>query len=290
MAPADLAQRYFDAWNRHDSAAIVDTFAPGGTYSDPAAGTLPGPAVGSYADALISAFPDLRFDLDSHSATADARVVAQWVMRGTNRGSFAGAPPTGKEIALPGVDIIDIGEDGIRSVRGYFDQRTLVDQLGLQAIVQPHTAGPFSFGVSVRAHDGNTTKPGAVSVTWLDAADADQGNYVRETSREIATHMLGMPGFISWYGVIIGSRMLTLTAWEDAENVKELMRDGLHRDAVKRVFQGDVATALHTSVWAPNHLNPLYQRCSECGQMADVEQAGGRCQCGAPLGQQPGWL
>ncbi len=286
----DLARRYFDAWNNHDPAAISSCFAPDGTYSDPSAGTMPGAAVGGYAQALVAAFPDLRFDIESESQTADGRVVAQWVMRGTNNGPFGGGPPTGNEIALPGVDIISFAGGGIHAVRGYFDQRTLVDQLGLQVIVQPHEVGPFSFGMSTRVHGGNTAKPGAVSVTWLDAVDDDQGAYVRTISRDIATHMLGMPGFISWYGVIIGPRMLTLTAWEDAESAQRLQRDDLHREGVKRVFAGDVATALHTSVWAPNHLNPLWLRCPECGAMVNAETADGRCQCGALLDTRASWL
>jgi len=35
MHPLDVAHTYFDAWNRRDPAAIVSTFAEGGTYSDP---------------------------------------------------------------------------------------------------------------------------------------------------------------------------------------------------------------------------------------------------------------
>lgn len=35
MDAVDVAQGYFDAWNRRDADAIVATFAEGGTYSDP---------------------------------------------------------------------------------------------------------------------------------------------------------------------------------------------------------------------------------------------------------------
>jgi hypothetical protein len=35
MEVVDVAQRYFEAWNRHDPDSIVATFAEGGTYSDP---------------------------------------------------------------------------------------------------------------------------------------------------------------------------------------------------------------------------------------------------------------
>jgi ketosteroid isomerase-like protein len=36
----DVVQRYFDAWNRRDSARLISAFADGGTYRDPATGHL----------------------------------------------------------------------------------------------------------------------------------------------------------------------------------------------------------------------------------------------------------
>ena len=35
MEVVDVAQRHFEAWNRHDPDSIVATFAEGGPYSDP---------------------------------------------------------------------------------------------------------------------------------------------------------------------------------------------------------------------------------------------------------------
>ena len=64
--PIDLAQRYFKAWNQHDAAAIVATFAENGTYADPTTpGPLSGTAIGVYAKAIWDAFPDLSFDIAS---------------------------------------------------------------------------------------------------------------------------------------------------------------------------------------------------------------------------------
>ncbi len=45
MGSLEVAQRYFDAWNRRDPAGVVELFTAGGTYADPAAGTLAGPAI-----------------------------------------------------------------------------------------------------------------------------------------------------------------------------------------------------------------------------------------------------
>jgi ketosteroid isomerase-like protein len=38
MNALEIAQRSFDAWNRHDADAIVGLFAEGGTHSSPRAG------------------------------------------------------------------------------------------------------------------------------------------------------------------------------------------------------------------------------------------------------------
>ena len=42
-----------------------------------------------------------------------------------------GLPPTGNTIALDGTSVVEIGPDGIREIRGYYDQKELAEQLGL---------------------------------------------------------------------------------------------------------------------------------------------------------------
>jgi steroid delta-isomerase-like uncharacterized protein len=287
MTLLEIAQTYFDAWNRHDAAGIVSVIADGGTYSDPAAGTLSGLAIADYADALFAAFPDLEFELVSAGVAGEGRLVAEWIMRGTNSGSFAGAPPTGRCIALPGADFITLDGDGIRAVQGYFDQRTFVEQLGLQVIVQPHAVGPFTFGNAVRVHAGNAAEPGAVSLTWIEVRSEEEKEYVREASRQIAVEMTRMSGFISWIGVIIANRLYTVTAWEQPEDAHQVMRNGIHKDAVRRTFGPDFAAALQTSVWSLHHSSPLRVRCPACGQLVTYD---GACTCGAPLPQAPAYL
>src|SRR5918993_2108357 len=80
MDATDVAQRYFDAWNRRDPGAIVATFAEGGTYTDPNAPEgLSDRAIAEYAAGLFAAFPDLTFDVLDHNATGrrdDRRPVA----------------------------------------------------------------------------------------------------------------------------------------------------------------------------------------------------------------------
>jgi len=211
----DAAQRYFEAWNRRDPSAIVAAFAEGGTYSDPAAGQeLRGPAIAEYAGSLFTAFPDLSFEPVSTVLNGNGMMAVRWLMRGTNNGSLQGNPPTGRTVSLPGADFIVVEGDSIRSVQGFFDQKSLVEQLGLQAMIVPTALGPFTFGYSVRMQSGKRTKPGAVSLTWLDVRSDVNEREVRERGMHVVgDQMARMPGFISWVGPVVDHRMFTITAW-----------------------------------------------------------------------------
>jgi len=132
MTCLETAQQYLDAWNTHDADALLKTFAPGGTYQDPSTGQITGKTIAYYAKAMWRAFPDLSFETVSMEEAGPNRVVVEWMMKGTNTGSNFGMPPTGRPISLPGVDIIQIGPDGIKALKGYFDTQTIPKQLGLQ--------------------------------------------------------------------------------------------------------------------------------------------------------------
>ena len=291
MDPVVIAQRYFDGWNRRDPAAVLATMAPAGTYSDPTTGgPVSGDAFDGFMKSLFSAFPDVSFEVASVGVAAPDLVAAQWVMRGTNTGSMYGLPPTGKSIELQGADFIRVIDDKIRSVRGYFDSGEVPKQLGLQVIVQPKAIGPFSFGISTRASAGSTAKPGAFSVTVLKSKSPEDENAVRELSRQIATEMLSMKGFIGWVGVTIADRMMTITAWEDPSDSSQLMTGGRHPEAMKKFFGTELGGGGYTAVFAADHVNTLWVRCPSCQAMADHVARHGTCACGATLPQpMPYW-
>ena len=124
MQAMQVAQCYFDAWNRRDAEAIVATFGKGGTYSDPSAGEgLVGEAIAAYAKNMWSAFPDLVFDIRSIGHTEEGIVAAQWLMRGTNTGSFRGLPPTGRAVVLTGADFIQVEGKVFARYRGTSTRR-----------------------------------------------------------------------------------------------------------------------------------------------------------------------
>jgi steroid delta-isomerase-like uncharacterized protein len=289
MNVLERAQAYIAAWNARDAEALLATFSPSGIYSDPATnGPLSGPAIATYAQGLWSAFPDLTFEVQGAAEAGPDRAVVEWLMTGTNAGSFGGLPPTGRAIAVPGVDIIAADADGIAAVVGYFDSRLVPGQLGLQVLVQPHSVGPFSFGNSVAVQSGNKAKPGAFSITsiWNENSDLED---VRTLSRDTAREMLGMEGFIGATLVRIGGRGITISAWESPENVKQIHGSEAHRKAMSR-FWNDLGHAAYTSVWTPERINPLWVRCTACKKMKDFEKSAGRCECGAALPEAPAYF
>ena len=125
--------RYLAGWNEHDPHLVVEQFAPSGTYVD---ANLDGPVRGDdlaeYVTDVTTAFPDLRLEQRRLiRAETDGLLVEEWTMHGTHRGPLDGLPPTGETLALEGMSVVTIAEDGITSFRGFFDQQSFAEQLGL---------------------------------------------------------------------------------------------------------------------------------------------------------------
>lgn len=288
MSAIEAVDAYFNAWNARDAAAILASLGEDGTYQDPTTeGPISGAALKGYIEALWAGFPDLAFEKKSRAETGGGRVAAEWIMRGTNSGSFRGLPPTGKSIECTGADFFETANGKVTSVVGYFDPVAFPRQLGLQVIVQPEQVGPFRFGTSVAVQSGSTQAPGAFSVTQIEALDEDKAVEVREASRQIMVEMLKAPGFIGATVGKIGPRQYTLSAWTDSEAPAEFMRQGGHAEAMKTFFAGTLARSAYTSVWSPERINPYWVRCESCGTMHDADKSGPTCGCGAQVPDHP---
>ena len=284
MEALQCAQQYFDAWNRRDAGAVLAMFAADGTYCDPTSGgRLRGEALAGYMNGLWSAFPDLSFEIASAGAAGPDLVAAQWIMRGTNTGSMMGLPPTGKSITVAGADFIRIAGGKIQTVDGYFDSRAIPDQLGLQVLVQPKEIGPFTFGNATRASVGKNVKPGGFSITVLESRSPEEMQAVQRHSQGVVEEMLAMNGFLGFVGVTVGNRMMTISAWENAKDPRQLLAGGRHAEAMKSFFGTELAAGGFTSVWVPDRINTRWVRCAACDRMADHERSAGSCSCGKKL-------
>jgi heme-degrading monooxygenase HmoA len=160
--------------------------------------------------------------------------------------------------------------------------------VGLQVLVQPNSVGPFSFGNSVAVQSGSRKRPGAFSITTIWHG-AEQDDDVRALSRDTASEMLGMDGFIGLTLARVGGRGITLSAWEKPEDARQLFQSKAHREAMSR-FWTDLGDAAFTSVWTLDHFNPLWVRCPACRKMMDYDKHSGECACGSSLPEPPAWF
>ncbi len=132
MELPQIVRTYIGAFCRQDLDAWLATFAPDGTYSDPAtAQPLSGQAMKDHFGGFFTGFPDATLETVAvHAITADL-AVWRWVLRGTHTGSYRGLPPTGRSLSLPGCEFIEIRAAKVQRVEGYFDRLSMLEQLGL---------------------------------------------------------------------------------------------------------------------------------------------------------------
>jgi steroid delta-isomerase-like uncharacterized protein len=81
---------------------------------------------------MLTAFPDLKFDIEDILAEGD-KVVVRYTIKGTNHGSYMGVPPTGKEISLKGISIYKIIGAKLVESWGMYDRMSLMQQLGIKS-------------------------------------------------------------------------------------------------------------------------------------------------------------
>ena len=127
----EIVREHMDSENRHEFDATLDTFAhpryeliaTGETYDGPE-------EVAGYYDDTRRAFPDQRNELLALHHADDA-VLVEAVVRGTHRGPLRSLPPTGREFELPILAIFVFDGNKLICERVYFDQTTVLRQLGI---------------------------------------------------------------------------------------------------------------------------------------------------------------
>ena len=83
-----------------------------------------------YVSGYRSAFSDLHLEIEDQIAEGD-KVVTRWTGTGTHDGELSGIVPTGKQLTLPGMEIVRIS--GGKLVEGWegYDTMNMLRQLGV---------------------------------------------------------------------------------------------------------------------------------------------------------------
>jgi steroid delta-isomerase-like uncharacterized protein len=127
----EIVREHMDSENRHEFDATLNTFehpryeliATGDVYDGPE-------EVSAYFEESRRAFPDQRNEVRALHHTDDG-VMVDAIIRGTHKGPLRSLPPTGREYELPILAFFMFDEDRLVCERVYFDQLTVLEQLGI---------------------------------------------------------------------------------------------------------------------------------------------------------------
>jgi steroid delta-isomerase-like uncharacterized protein len=126
-----VVREHMESENHHDFETTIGTFAhpryeivaTGDVYDGEA-------AVRAYYEETRRAFPDQRNELVSLRHADDA-VIVEFDLLGTHDGPLRGIPPTGREFRCRVTAFFIFDDERIVCERVYFDQLTIMRQLGL---------------------------------------------------------------------------------------------------------------------------------------------------------------
>ena len=79
---------------------------------------------------IRESFPDWRWDIEDMLAAED-KVITRYVLRGTHRGEYMGAKPTGKKVAFTGINIVRLEGGKVVESWGNSDQLGWLRQIGV---------------------------------------------------------------------------------------------------------------------------------------------------------------
>lgn len=127
-----IARAYFEAFANEDLAWIDEHIAPDFVRHDPG---LPfevrdPEGVRHLNSVLLTAFPDLRLDIEDVVAEGD-KVLVRLTLRATHQGEFMDNSPTGKEVEVPVLDLFRITDGRLAEHWAMIDNLGMMQQLGL---------------------------------------------------------------------------------------------------------------------------------------------------------------
>jgi steroid delta-isomerase-like uncharacterized protein len=121
---------YEEVFNQKKLATIDELCTPGFIDHNPAPGQAPGAqGLKHWMQQFLQAFPDLTVSIDEMVAERDL-VVTRLTCRGTHKGAFMGAAPTGKAVSFTALDMVRLKDGRATEVWHEGNDATVLMELG----------------------------------------------------------------------------------------------------------------------------------------------------------------
>ena len=130
-ANKEIVRRVIEEGTNQKNLAVFDELVSS-SFVDHEAGPEPGGPEDEkeLLSSVAEAFPDWRWEVQEMMAVDD-KVITRYVARGTHRGEFMGAAPTGKEVSFTGINIVRLKGGKIVESWGNSDQLGWMRQIGV---------------------------------------------------------------------------------------------------------------------------------------------------------------
>ena len=126
-----LVIRFHELFNANNAAGCDDICSPELSFPQAIPGLAPGlEGVKQSLTFYRSAFPDASITIEDLIGEED-KVVSRSTLYGTHKGEFMGISPTGKRIAVGGIDIFRIADGKIVDWWSVNDSLGMMQQLGM---------------------------------------------------------------------------------------------------------------------------------------------------------------
>ncbi len=127
---AELIRWAFDQLNRHDITPLKAFWDDTTLERFPDRTCRGADEIAAYFEDVFAGVPDFRMEIRSLVAEGDD-VFVQWHMTGTHGGALFGVLPTGKPLAVDGIDHFVVRDGRVISNFVVFDQLQYAQQLGM---------------------------------------------------------------------------------------------------------------------------------------------------------------
>jgi steroid delta-isomerase-like uncharacterized protein len=130
--PSEVARTIFEALSKRDLDTTMKFNADDAVDDYVAIGEFRGKlAIRRFFDELLAAFPDFDIAVD-RIVGDDSAAVVQWHSAGTfSGGKFQGIEPTGKQVQIRGVDVMEFAEGRYVHNTIYYDGASFARQIGM---------------------------------------------------------------------------------------------------------------------------------------------------------------